>query len=151
MSLAPQRSHACNGPISDQRAPMDRHVNSYLRSLVQSSAIVVAFLLAGVVPARADIVELRPAASKDDAEERADLSMYTGSSDLELVFDGSNQTVGLRFAGVSIPKNAAIATAWIKFQADEAQSEAAVVSPLMLKPSRMMTPAPRKPMPVTMP
>ena len=35
--------------------------------------------------------------------------------------------------------------------ADEAHSEAAVVSPLMLKPSFMMTPAHRKPMPVTMP
>jgi hypothetical protein len=34
---------------------------------------------------------------------------------------------------------------------EEAQSEAAVVRPLMLKPSRMMTPAQRKPMPVTMP
>ena len=34
---------------------------------------------------------------------------------------------------------------------DEAQIEAAVVSPLMLKPSRMITPAPRKPMPVTTP
>ncbi|MNT80357.1 hypothetical protein D3C72_2198010 [compost metagenome] len=34
---------------------------------------------------------------------------------------------------------------------DEAQIEAAVVRPLMLKPSFMMTPAPRKPTPVTMP
>ena len=34
---------------------------------------------------------------------------------------------------------------------DEAQIEAAVVRPLILKPSRMITPAPRKPTPVTMP
>ena len=35
--------------------------------------------------------------------------------------------------------------------ADDAQMEAAVVNPLMLNPSRMITPAPRKPMPVTTP
>jgi hypothetical protein len=34
---------------------------------------------------------------------------------------------------------------------DEAQIEAAVVRPLILKPERMITPAPRKPMPVTTP
>ena len=36
-------------------------------------------------------------------------------------------------------------------QGVNAQIEAAVVSPLMMKPSRMMTPAPTKPRPVTMP
>ncbi|EEF27485.1 conserved hypothetical protein [Ricinus communis] len=34
---------------------------------------------------------------------------------------------------------------------DDDQIDAAVVRPLMLKPDRMMTPAPRKPMPVTTP
>jgi hypothetical protein len=34
--------------------------------------------------------------------------MNLTSSDLELVYDGSNQTVGIRFAGVDIPQGANI-------------------------------------------
>ncbi len=69
------------------------------------------------------VLDLRIASGADDVEESATGSVYTNSTDLELVFDGSNQTVGLRFANVAIPKGATITSAYIQFQADEAQSE----------------------------
>jgi hypothetical protein len=48
--------------------------------------------------------------------------MRLTSSDLELTFDRSQQTVGMRFNGIGIPKGANITNAYIQFQADEAQS-----------------------------
>jgi hypothetical protein len=69
----------------------------------------------------------RVASGLDDVEENATGSVYTTSTDLELVFDGSNQTVGLRFVNVTIPRNATIGSATIQFQADEAQSETTTV------------------------
>lgn len=63
------------------------------------------------------------ATGTDDAEER-----QTGgqiditSSDVELVYDGStvgNQTVGLRFTQIIIPKDATILNAYIQFWVDE--------------------------------
>lgn len=64
-------------------------------------------------------------ASADDAEEKFDGSFVTlTSSDLELVFDTwnsqGNQTVGVRFTGVTIPKEANIVNAYIQFNADGA-------------------------------
>jgi hypothetical protein len=76
-----------------------------------------------LVPATSPF-EVHVAASTDDAEESAAGAMYLNSSDLELVYDGSNQTVGMRFNGVSVPKGASITNAWIQFTVDEAQSEA---------------------------
>jgi hypothetical protein len=53
-------------------------------------------------------LEIRVAASSDDAEERSSSSMYLTSSDLELVYGGGgNQTVGMRF-WVDIPQGATI-------------------------------------------
>ncbi len=65
------------------------------------------------------------AASIDDAEEKFDGSFVTlTSSDLELVFDTwnsqGNQTVGVRFTGVTIPKEATIVNAYLQFNADGA-------------------------------
>jgi hypothetical protein len=67
--------------------------------------------------------DLRIASGGDDVEQSATGSIYTNSTDLELVFDGNDQTVGLRFVGVNIPKGALITKAYVQFQADEAQSE----------------------------
>jgi len=67
--------------------------------------------------------EIRVAAPSDDAEENASGTVFTGSSDLELIFDGgSDQTVGMRFVGVDVPKDANISGAWIQFQVDETPS-----------------------------
>jgi len=68
------------------------------------------------------VSEVRVAASSDDAEERAGGSMSLTSSDLELVFDGSDQAVGMRFNGVAIPQGATILNAYVQFQVDETHS-----------------------------
>jgi hypothetical protein len=70
------------------------------------------------------VVQVRVAARADDAEESATGSVSTGSSDLELVFDGSDQLVGMRFNAVAIPPGATITSASVQFQADQASSGA---------------------------
>ncbi len=123
MSLAPQRRlHACPESALGKIAPSPRRANPFLTPSFIARAFAVAAWLAAA-PALADIVEMRPAASKDDAEERADLSMYTGSSDLELVFDTSNQVVGIRWPGLAIPAGSTITAAWVQFTPKESQSE----------------------------
>jgi hypothetical protein len=71
---------------------------------------------------QADTIEIRIVTGNDDAEERSDRSMYLNSSDLELVYDRGNQTVGMRFNGATIPQGAMISDAYIQFQADETHS-----------------------------
>jgi len=70
------------------------------------------------------ITEIRVAASSDDAEESASGNVSLTSTDLELVYDGSNQTVGMRFNGVTIPQGAQILNAYVQFKVDEVNSEA---------------------------
>jgi hypothetical protein len=58
----------------------------------------------------------------DDAEE--DLvgtpgSMYLTSSDLELITDGDDQEVGIRFANITVPQGATITNAYVEFTVDE--------------------------------
>ena len=74
-----------------------------------------------------NILEVPIATSSDDAEERgASLSVLLNSSDLEMVFDGTTQqSVGLRFAGITIPNGATITNAYVQFQADEVTTDAA--------------------------
>jgi hypothetical protein len=72
--------------------------------------------------------DVRVAASGDDAEEKPSGSVDTTSTDLELVFDGSVQTVGIRFAGLAVPRGATITSAYVQFTADESQSEATSLS-----------------------
>ncbi|WP_300460945.1 PilC/PilY family type IV pilus protein [Desulfobacula sp.] len=68
-------------------------------------------------------INIRVSQGKDDAEESSSGSVNTtGSSDLELVHDGSDQTIGIRFQNVSIPKNAIITNAYLEFEIDEAGS-----------------------------
>jgi len=60
----------------------------------------------------------------DDAEERvSNGDMDRGSSDLELIRDGSNdQLVGIRFRNINVPQGATIVSANIQFTADETDS-----------------------------
>jgi parallel beta-helix repeat protein len=71
-----------------------------------------------------DTIEVRVAAGSDDAEEQTSGSVGLGSSDLELVLESSDQTVGMRFNGLGIPQGANIASAYVQFQVDETNSEA---------------------------
>ncbi|MFL5969336.1 MAG: fibronectin type III domain-containing protein, partial [Gaiellaceae bacterium] len=75
-------------------------------------------------PPGASTFEQRVLASADDAEEAAAGGMYLNSSDLELVFDGSNQKVGMRFTNVTVPKGATVTRAYLQLEAKETQSEA---------------------------
>jgi pectate lyase len=72
--------------------------------------------------------EVRVAKGADDVEESSTGSIYINSSDLELVYDGSNQVVGMRFRGVSVPKGATITNAYLQFKVDETSSEVTKIS-----------------------
>ena len=73
----------------------------------------------------ATLVQVRVAASADDAEESPSGSVSLTSTDLELVVDGTtNKLVGLRFNGVAIPRGATITGAYVQFQVDEVSSDA---------------------------
>jgi hypothetical protein len=73
-------------------------------------------------------LDARVTAGADDAEERPTGSMSLTSSDLELVYDGGIQKVGMRFNGISIPRGAVIRGAHLQFTVDEAQSEATTLT-----------------------
>jgi hypothetical protein len=76
----------------------------------------------------ATAVESRVAASADDAEENAAGSVSIVGSDLELGWDGSAQTLGLRFPGLDVPQGAFVTDAWIQFETDEATASAVSLS-----------------------
>ena len=64
---------------------------------------------------------LQVTSSSDDAEENISGRVSLTSSDLEMVFEKTeNQTVGIRFNGVNIPPAASILNATIQFTVDEA-------------------------------
>ena len=64
-------------------------------------------------------VSVRVSGSADDAEEPASGGYVdTGSSDLELINDGDDQQVGMRFNSITIPQGATISSAYIQFTAD---------------------------------
>ena len=66
-----------------------------------------------------NVVRVQVASSFDDAEESATGVMSLNSSDLELVDESSNQTVGMRFSGVDIPQGVTVTNAYIQFVVDE--------------------------------
>ena len=62
-------------------------------------------------------------AGGDDVEEKSTQTVITGSTDLDLVRSGDNQTVGLRFNELDIPQGATIVSASIQFTASGIRSE----------------------------
>jgi PKD repeat protein len=76
-----------------------------------------------LAPGTITTFEARTIASAADAEESATGAMNLSSSDLELVRDGTDQTVGMRWTGIPVPRGAAITAAYIQFAAKESQSE----------------------------
>ena len=100
---------------------------SYTLCLSASDGEVMGSDCLNVIVSRADgalTANIRVGASADDAEESASGGIDLSSTDLELVYDGSNQTVGMRFNEVPIPQGARIVYAHIQFQVDETNSEA---------------------------
>jgi hypothetical protein len=76
------------------------------------------------IPAGQNSINIRVSNGKNDAEESSKGKMYINSSDLELIYDGSAQVVGIRFVGVNIPAGSTITNAYIQFKVDEASSQA---------------------------
>ena len=70
------------------------------------------------------IIEVRVAASSDDAEENVNNgSIDLTSSDLELISPGSiDQEVGMRFRSLTMPQGSNILNAYIEFETDETDS-----------------------------
>jgi hypothetical protein len=75
------------------------------------------------LPVVSGTIDVRVASSADDAEESTSGSVSLTSSDLELTHDSSDQTVGMRFAKVAIPRGAQIKHAWVQFTVDEATTD----------------------------
>ena len=90
----------------------------------ENDGTMVEVALSDAPPPPSGSVDRRIVAGSDDAEENAAGGINLASSDLELVFDTSLQTVGLRFGNVTIDREATIATAYVQFQAKETQGEA---------------------------
>ncbi|HEY3558269.1 MAG TPA: right-handed parallel beta-helix repeat-containing protein [Kribbella sp.] len=89
-----------------------------------SASDTAQIVVAPAPPPGSSTLDRRIAASTDDVEESATGSYSASSTDLELVYDGSNQKVGLRFPNLTVPAGAAITNAYVQFETDETQSEA---------------------------
>lgn len=108
-----------------------RHRRRRTRPGSREAILAVVALLAGTfvlgrLPAAADVtaVDVRVSAGTDDAEERSSGGVSLTSGDLEMIFDGGDQTVGVRFASVPVPAGATVTAASIQFTADEVDGEA---------------------------
>lgn len=83
------------------------------------------------VGAFSETEEVRISSGNDDVEESPTGEVYTGSSDLELIYDsynGGDQVIGLRFTGIQVPQGATITSAYIQFAADESNSGSTTLS-----------------------
>ncbi|QYZ67046.1 MAG: cadherin-like domain-containing protein [Gammaproteobacteria bacterium (ex Lamellibrachia satsuma)] len=67
-------------------------------------------------------IEQRISASMDDVEEEESGNIYANSSDLELVYDGEYQVIGLRFA-LNLPQGVRVDEAKLQFTVDEVSTE----------------------------
>ena len=67
-----------------------------------------------------DTISVRVNQGSDDAEEVVSSGvMDLTSTDLELIRDGADQTVGMRFQNLTVPPGATITSAYIEFETDE--------------------------------
>lgn len=100
------------------------HLKSFIFFLVLIFSISITAQTTIDIP-----VTVGAADSGDDAEQRiSNGNVNLNSSDLELCTDGTNdQLVGVRFQNVTIPSGATISTAYIEFQADEANNNNVVI------------------------
>src|SRR3989304_10076599 len=88
-------------------------------------ALVLPALPSPAAEATSGVVDVGVVASSDDVEELPSGWLDTTSSDLELVAERTLQTVGIRFAGITIPRGATIDSAWVQFTVDEVSTAAA--------------------------
>jgi hypothetical protein len=75
-----------------------------------------------VNPEGTSVLEVPVVAGADDAEELASGTVKTNSNDLQLGFNGTAQTVGIRFRNVAIPVGSTITSAYVQFAAKSTSS-----------------------------
>src|SRR4051812_19190899 len=96
------------------------------RSAIAAVLVLVPLAVLGA-PVRLDLAAAsvtttidRPViASADDGEESSTRSVSLTSTDLELVNDGTDQTIGMRFTALAIPPGSPVVAAWVQFEVDE--------------------------------
>ena len=119
---------AANGAFTGTPGAANGGVNNFLVRVTDPNGSMHTATLIIAVPA----VTIAVTGGADDAEQSASGALTLDSSDLELVNDDAtgagNQIIGLRFNGLAIPQGAIITNATIQLTADEAQSEATVLT-----------------------
>jgi parallel beta helix pectate lyase-like protein/K319-like protein len=110
--------------LADTRAGFTTAGTYVLRLTANDGALSAHDLVQVTVLPPPPAVERRVSAGSDDAEESDSGRFVRNASDLDLVYDSGNQTVGLRFTGVTVPAGATIIRAYIQFEAEATQSEA---------------------------
>lgn len=106
-----------NAPVRNQEVKITAEVSNGTET-VKSNTILVNVILPEFAMADGNIA-VSVKSEEDDVEERADGSLDEGSSDLEIVQEKTNQTIGIRFTDLAIPKGAKILDAYIEFTVDE--------------------------------
>ena len=95
------------------------------KKLVVLTSFILILGLFGTNVTFGDIIEIPIAVESDDAEQNAEGGVSLDSSDLEFVYDNDTsnpaelQVVGLRFVDVQIPKGSIVASAAVRFDADD--------------------------------
>ncbi len=111
-TLTPSTSNTANTPARPRR-----------RFAVGVMLALLSLVAAWTSATSAVTLEQRIQASANDGEESPTGTVNLTSSSLQLVFDTSLQTVGMRWTGISIPAGATITAAYVQFYASQSQSE----------------------------
>ncbi len=91
-------------------------------ALTATDDVLVAITDAGATNV---VVEVAVDRRSDDAEEVVGSgAVNLSSSDLELINESIDQVVGVRFAGLQIPRGSHVVAAWVQFETDEVKSAA---------------------------
>lgn len=97
-------------------------VRVYGRAKVGQAVRIYSMVL---TPPVISVQEIRVASATDDAEEDTFTgNSYHHSADLDLVWSGASDLVGVRFTNVTIPQGAVITNAYIQFTTYREQSDA---------------------------
>ena len=85
--------------------------------------IFLFILLPSVIFSQSTTFSINVTADDYSEETVSDGNIYSGSSDLELCYDGGNnggqQIVGIHFSNVSVPQGVTVTNCYLQFQADE--------------------------------
>ncbi|MDY6990237.1 MAG: DNRLRE domain-containing protein, partial [Thermodesulfobacteriota bacterium] len=104
-----------------------RHKGFAYRIVTVATLVLIALTVWTVTRPLADssctTVQVRVNQSSDDAEEESSGAVDLTSSDLELINDGGDQVVGMRFQELEVPQGVTIESAYIEFETDETSSD----------------------------